>query len=78
MNLKTYLSQQERGSATKLAKQLSISISYLSQITAGTCAVSPGRCIEIEKATSGLVSRKDLRPSDWEQIWPELCEVCHD
>ena len=78
MNLKTYLHQQGRGSATKLASQLSISLSYLSQISAGTCPISPGRCIEIEKATSGLVSRKDLRPFDWEQIWPELCGVVHD
>lgn len=78
MNLKHYLTQQGRGSATKLANQLSISISYLSQITSGTCPISPGRCIEIEKATSGLVSRKDLRPADWDQIWPELCGVEHD
>lgn len=30
------------------------------------------RCIEIEKATNGTVTRKDLRPRDYHIIWPEL------
>ena len=29
-------------------------------------------CVAIERATAGKVSRKDLRPDDWMQIWPEL------
>ncbi len=28
--------------------------------------------IPIERATDGLVTRKDLRPHDWERFWPEL------
>jgi len=30
------------------------------------------RCVQIEQATGGLVTRRDLRPDDWAQIWPEL------
>ena len=30
------------------------------------------RCVQIEQATKGVVTRKDLRPDDWESIWPEL------
>jgi len=30
------------------------------------------RCYAIERATSGAVTRKDLRPDDWHEIWPEL------
>lgn len=33
---------------------------------------SPLYCTRIEKATGGLVSRKDLHPNDWIEIWPEL------
>jgi DNA-binding transcriptional regulator YdaS (Cro superfamily) len=33
---------------------------------------SPENCVVIERATGGLVTRKDLRPDDWERIWPEL------
>lgn len=33
------------------------------------------RCVAIERATSGAVSRRDLRPLDWREIWPELEEI---
>nr|WP_092714194.1 YdaS family helix-turn-helix protein [Janthinobacterium sp. OK676] len=32
-------------------------------------------CFSIEKATAGRVSRKDLRPVDWMNIWPELAAM---
>lgn len=71
MDLKTYLSQLERGGPSRLAAALSVSPSYLSQLAAGS-SVSPARCVEIEKATGGQVTRKDLRPTDYFDIWPEI------
>jgi DNA-binding transcriptional regulator YdaS (Cro superfamily) len=32
-------------------------------------------CAGIEAATGGLVTRRDLRPLDWQKIWPELAEA---
>ena len=32
-------------------------------------------CYPIEKATCGLITRRDLRPDDWQEIWPELTQV---
>ena len=32
-------------------------------------------CARIEQATAGAVTRKDLRPDDWQAIWPELAEA---
>jgi len=32
------------------------------------------RCATIEHATSGAITRRDLRPNDWHQIWPELVD----
>ena len=29
-------------------------------------------CAAIEKASSGAVTRQELRPTDWHLIWPEL------
>lgn len=29
-------------------------------------------CVAIERATGGAVTRRDLRPDDWQSIWPEL------
>ena len=37
-------------------------------------SVPPQHCAEIERVTSGLVKRQDLRPNDWHRIWPELKE----
>jgi DNA-binding transcriptional regulator YdaS (Cro superfamily) len=34
-------------------------------------------CAAIESATSGAVTRRDLRPDDWADIWPELVEKSH-
>lgn len=72
MNLKNYLSTLERGGASRLAESLGVSISYLSQMASGDTAISPARCVAIEQATGGAVTRLDLRPDDWASIWPEL------
>lgn len=31
-------------------------------------------CAPSEKATNGLVTRQELRPDDWQDIWPELAK----
>jgi len=33
---------------------------------------NPAYCLAIERATGGQVTRRDLRPNDCEQIWPDL------
>ncbi|PXW40604.1 DNA-binding transcriptional regulator YdaS (Cro superfamily) [Erwinia sp. AG740] len=72
MELKTYINNLERGGAKKLAAALGISRSHLSQMASKRCPISPQRCVEIEQATQGNVGRRDLRPYDWNKIWPEL------
>lgn len=78
MDLKTYLSTSERGSQARLAKDLEVSPSYLSQMAGGDTSISPARCVAIEHATSGAVTRQDLRPNDWHLIWPELVVKSED
>jgi DNA-binding transcriptional regulator YdaS (Cro superfamily) len=73
MDLKTYI-QADRGRASRLAEQLGISRSYLSQMASGTAPISPERCVDIERETNREVTRQDLRPDDWRRIWPELPE----
>lgn len=74
MNLKDYISTSERGTAAKLAAHLGVSASYLSQMASGLCPISEKRCVLIEQFTHGVVARRDLRPDDWREIWPELLE----
>jgi DNA-binding transcriptional regulator YdaS (Cro superfamily) len=32
-------------------------------------------CFEVETATGGAITRRDLRPDDWQKIWPELATI---
>lgn len=73
MNLTKYISL-ERGNAAQLAKRLGVGASYISQLASGHRRASAGTSAKIEEFTSNLVTRKDLRPKDWESIWPELAE----
>lgn len=61
-----------RGSQRDLADKLGITPVLISQWANVLRPVPPERCVEIERATGGEVSRKDLRPDDWYKIWPEL------
>jgi DNA-binding transcriptional regulator YdaS (Cro superfamily) len=45
---------------------------YLRQIAYGNKNASAEVASAVERETSGIVTRKDLRPDDWPLIWPEL------
>lgn len=73
MNLSEYICT-ERGNAARLASALGVSISYVSQLSNNYRPVSPARATQIESLTNGSVTRRDLRPNDWHEIWPELAQ----
>lgn len=72
MELKTYLLSKGRGSLVTLAKQIGAHAPDLSSWSTKKKPIPVHFCTSIEKATNGEVTRKDLRPDDWKQIWPEL------
>jgi DNA-binding transcriptional regulator YdaS (Cro superfamily) len=72
MNLATFAIESGRGALKRLAVSLSVTPSFISQIKDGVLECPVSRCTEIELATNGLVTRKDLRPDDWHKYWPEL------
>lgn len=71
MKLSEYLCA-ERGRAATLARNLGVSPSYVAQLSEGRRPVPADRARRIETETGGAVTRKDLRPDDWHEIWPEL------
>jgi DNA-binding transcriptional regulator YdaS (Cro superfamily) len=73
MDLKQYI-QSKPGNGMALAKALGIPASFLSQLASGTRSVTPRRAMQIEVATGGAVTRRDLLPDDWRAIWPELSD----
>lgn len=60
------------GSASELARKMNVPRMTVSEWATGKRAVPIIRCVEIEELTGGAVTRKQLRPDDWWQIWPDL------
>lgn len=63
------------GSQVRLASVLGVTKAAVSQWKLEGRQVPLEHCAAIERATNGLVTRKDLRPDDWQDIWPELAST---
>lgn len=77
MTLDEFLSRPGAPTATAFARLLNLNPDQVRQWRHGhdERKPSPENCVLIEQATGGLVTRKDLRPDDWQRIWPELAEA---
>ena len=76
MDLLTHIRARPSG-ASQLSASLGIAAAFLYQIAHGKRRASPALARRIEDATNGAVCRRDLRPDDWGDIWPELIDVEH-
>lgn len=72
MQLRTYLNSAPRGTAAAIAKAVDVSPVMVTQWANGVKLVPTERCLAIERATAGAVTRADLRPADYWLIWPDL------
>lgn len=52
-----------------LSKVDGLTENYLRRALGGGVTFSPARCVQVEKASGGKVTRKQLRPHDWKDIW---------
>jgi len=59
------------GGRAALAKLLNVTVAAIGNWKMRK-SVPVEHCAQIEAATGGQVTRRDLRPNDWQQIWPEL------
>lgn len=71
MDIQTYLKDNPE-KRRALAQEMDIGIANIYQWMRGLRPVPVERCAVIERLTQGAVTRKDLRPNDWHEIWPEL------
>lgn len=62
------------GGVGKLAAALGVSQPVISNWRARGTKIDAAHCVSIERATLGAVTRCDLRPDDWRDIWPELAD----
>lgn len=56
------------------ARRCGTTVGYLRKAVSIRQRIRPETCAAIERATAGAVTRQDLRPDDWRDIWPELAE----
>lgn len=66
------LAAQSVGGREALAGALGVTVAALGNWKARGVPVQ--RCVAIERLTLGVVTRRDLRPDAWQDIWPELAE----
>lgn len=60
------------GGPSKMASLLGVSAQAVCFWRDGKRRMPVEMCPAIEVATSGEVTRQNLRPNDWQKIWPEL------
>lgn len=74
MKLTEYIESGGRGAAKRLAEAISCTPTEVSDWLNDKRPVPHARCVAIEQATAGAVTRQDLRPDDYGKLWPELAE----
>ena len=60
------------GSQAALAASIGVTKGAVSQWKFEGRQVPVEHCALIEQLTGGVVTRRDLRPEDWQRYWPEL------
>lgn len=69
--LRTFLSTSGL-TQSQFAQKIGVSQAMVYQILKGIRPVSEKVCVRIEGVSERAVTRQDLRPNDWHEIWPEL------
>lgn len=60
------------GGLSKFSKAIGVRPPTVSEWATGKRPVPIKRCVQIEKLTGGVVTRKDLRPNDYHEIWTDI------
>lgn len=74
MDISTYLTHSGV-KQSDFARSIGVSPSLLYQWLSGLRPVAAKHCVKIEQQTGGQVSRPELRPDDWQSIWPDLARA---
>lgn len=72
MDLKTYFSTLDAEAREGFAKSCETTVGHIRNVIGGSRTASPALCVAIERESQGQVTRRDLKPTDWHRLWPEL------
>ena len=53
------------------------SVGHLNNVAYGFRKAAPDLCVRIERESNAAVTRRELRPDAWGDIWPELIDDSH-
>lgn len=70
-HLKSWL-KAERGRSSALARHLGVPPSFVVKISEGERPIPVAHGAAIEQFTGGHVTRREMFPTTWRGIWPEL------
>lgn len=70
--LLAYLNSLSPADREAFAVKCGTTVGYIRRACSGGLALKAQTCVLIERESGGAVSRKDLRPNDWLETWPEL------
>jgi len=62
LTLEEYFLTEPKGAKLEMAQYLGVSATWISLLIHGRRLASAKLCVDIERATQGLVTRKELRP----------------
>ncbi|MEQ6437191.1 YdaS family helix-turn-helix protein [Comamonas sp. w2-DMI] len=77
MKLNEYILTQGRGAIGRLAASIGAHAPDVSRWISGKRPIPEKAAVAIETATRGAVTRPEMRPDDWQDIWPELALPAH-
>lgn len=69
-----YIRRADDDERKRVCAECQTSIGYLRKAASVGQLLGASLCVRIERVTGGAVTRRDLRPDDWHQIWPELVD----
>lgn len=72
MDLKNFVKSLARDERNHFALQAGTTPGHLRNVMYGCSPVPPAMAVAIERLSGGQVTRQELRPADWADIWPEL------
>lgn len=70
--LRSYLNALSLAMQREFADKCGTSVEYLRKAISTRQKLGAALSVQIEINSNCEVCRKDLRPEDWEKIWPEL------
>lgn len=74
MELKTFIKSLDADRLAKFASECETTPGHIRNVMYGYRPCSPELAVLIEAKSRKTVTRQELRPDDWQRIWPELVQ----